>query len=248
MGDMRTSPLHHHHMTHGARMKEVDGWTIPHSFRSLLEEHQVARSACAVFDISYLSKFHLRGNGTVGWLEQTLHQPLADVRDGSCVPIELTNSTGSILANATLLRESAGSFFLIAPAGNEISILEHLQTLQPHGAIEIHHETNSRCGLAIIGPQSENVLRRVLPGETELPGMMRFIRFYLQGEQLMLGRLRLHREKEEEKAYEFFCSAISGIRWYEKFITAGAQPCGLATRECLRLERDCSASDHCQGR
>lgn len=228
-------------------MKEVDGWTIPHSFRSLLEEHKTARSACAVFDISYLAKFHMRGNGTTGWLEQTLRRPLADVRDGSCVLAELVDATGNRLASVTLLRESAGSFFLIAPASREFAIHDRLQALKPSGTIEIYNETNDRCGMAVIGPQSEDMLQRVLHGETELPEMMRFTRFYLQGQQLMLGRLGLHCEREEEKAYEFFCPAVSGIKWYEEFIAAGAQPCGLATRECLRLERNCARSDHSPG-
>lgn len=243
---MRTSPLHHHHVAHGAQMKEVDGWAIPHAFRSLLEEHKAARSACAVFDISYLAKFHLRGNGTVGWLEHVLHRPLADVRDGTCVSAELWNETdGCSTASVTLLRESAGSFFMIAPPGSEHTIFEYLQTQRLNGAIEVRNETSERCGMALIGPQSEEVLQRVLHRETELPLKMRFTQFYLQGQQLMLGRLGLHQEREEEKAYEFFCPAVEGIRWYEELIASGAQPCGLATRECLRLERDCAEFDHC---
>ncbi len=242
---MRTSPLYHHHVRQGAQIKEVDGWGIPHSFRSLLEEHKTARSACAVFDISSLAKFHVSGNGATGWLEQKLQQSLADVRDGACVPMELPNETGGRLVRVTLLRESAGSFFLIASAGSEGAVFEYLKKLRPTSGIEVRNETMELCGMALIGPQSEDVLQRVLQGNTELPQKMRFTCFYLQGQQLMLGRLGLHGEREEEKAYEFFCSAVEGIRWYKEFIAAGAQPCGLATRECLRLERDCAEFDHC---
>ena len=42
-------------------------------------------------------------------------------------------------------------------------------------------------------------------------------------------------------------NTADGYKWYAEFTTAGAQPCGLATRECLRLERDCARSDHSPG-
>lgn len=241
MGSMKDSPLNPLHARLGARMAQKDGWNMPHTFRNLLEEHLTARSACAIFDISHVSKFLVRGNGALAWLESQLSRKLHECRDGACVPALLLDGHGKIIDKMALLRESAGSFYLLGHALVEDAVAAWLTGHKNDEGIEIRNETNRWCGMALMGPQCEQVLYRVLRGCVELPAMRRFTRFFYQNHELILGRLGLHEEAEKERMYEFFCPAVAGISWFESFMGAGAQPCGLATRESLRLERGCVA-------
>ena len=232
---MKQSPLHASHLRNGAHMQSTGGWTLPHSFRSLLEEHMVARTACAVFDISHTRKLSIRGSGAQFWLENALRRRIADLRDGSCFTLPSETQEGFFLS-ACLLRESAGCFFIIGSTQMVRTVEDKLREKVSHAAVEIRDETEGWCGMALMGPRTGEVLGRVLRG-VQLPFLGDFTRFYLQGEQLLIGRLALQGENEKEQSYEFFCPAVSGISWYESFIGAGAQPCGFATRELLRLER-----------
>ena len=232
---MKQSPLHAIHLQRGAHMQNVSGWTLPHSFRSLIEEHMVARAACAVFDISHTCKLSVRGNGSSFWLENSLRRRISDLHDGSCTTLPSEPGEDSPLS-ACLLRESAGCFFIIGSSKMVRAMEKKLRKTVPPTAVEIRDETEEWCGMALIGPRTEDALERVLKG-VQLPFPSQFTHFYLQGEQLLLGRLALQGEGEKERSYEFFCPAVSGIGWYESFIGAGAQPCGFATRELLRLER-----------
>lgn len=240
MGRMRTSPLNPLHERLGARMAQADGWSMPHTFSSMIEEHLAARSACAVFDVSHLSKFRLRGNGSQAWLEAVLSGKVSECCDGEGMRTLLTDDDGRIIDRMMLLRASAGNFLLIGHAGMEETDAARLEARKPHAALELSDETDAWCAMVLMGPQCEQVLARVLRG-VELPVMGRFTRFFYQNHELMLGRLGLEEEVEQERAYEFFCPAVSGISWFESFISAGAQPCGSATRESLRLERGCVA-------
>ena len=233
---MKKSPLNPLHERMGARMIQADGWSMPHTFSSLIEEHLAARSACAVFDISHTSKFRLCGNGALEWLEAALSQKVSACQDGAAMHTLLMDSESKIIDKMTLLRESAGNFLLLGHAAVEEAVAAHLAACKPHAALVLSNETDRWCGMALMGPQSEQVLARVLRGG-ELPGMSRFSRFFYQNQELVLGRLGLADEAEHEHTYEFFCPAVSGISWFESFIGAGAQPCGAATRESLRLER-----------
>lgn len=235
---MRTSPLNKLHTRLGAQMEEVDGWMMPHSFSSLLEEHLTARSACAVFDISSVVKFRISGNGAQDWLESAMCAKVSDCRDGTALHALMLNEDGKILDRVALLRVSGGEFLLIGHPGMEEKDATWLERRKPHAALTLSDETDSWCAMTLMGPQCEQVLARVLRG-VDLPGMGRFSQFFYQGRRLVLARIGLHEELEEERAYEFFCPAVSGISWFESFIGAGARPCGIATRECLRLERGC---------
>lgn len=237
---MKTSPLHPLHTRLGARMTSAEGWSLPHTFTSLAEEHLAARSACAVFDISYISKFRVRGNGALDWLESLLSCSIAACADGAGQHALLLDTEGKIIDRLTLLRESAGSFLLLGSAAAAERAFSWLLAHKPHPALQLSDVTDTTCAMALLGPQSEQVLARVLRG-AELPAPGRFSAFVYQQQPLILSRLSLQQESLPEHAYEFLCPAVSGISWFESFVGAGAQPCGFATRESLRLERGCPA-------
>lgn len=240
---MKKSPLNPLHERMGARMVQADGWSMPHTYSNLLEEHLAARSACAVFDVSHMAKFRIRGNGAMDWLESTLSGKVSECRDSTGLRTLLQDDEGRIIDRMMLLRESAGNFLLLGHASREVEDAEWLQAHKPHAALELQNETNAWCAMVLMGPQSEQVITRVLRG-AELPMPGGFCRFFYQNHELILGRLGLEEETEQERAYEFFCPAVAGISWFESFMGAGAQPCGSATRECLRLERGCVAVGH----
>ena len=233
---MKKSPLNPLHERLGAHMMQADGWSMPHSFSSLIEEHLAARSACAVFDVSHISKIRVRGNGAQAWLGEVLgiHVPLC--RDGAGLRTLLLGEGGHIVDHLMLLRESAGNFLLLGHSGAESAVVARLNTLKPHASLEILNETDAWCAMVLMGPQTEQVLARVLRG-AELPTPGFFSRLTYQNHELILSRLGLDAEAERERSYEFLCPAVSGISWFESFIGAGAQPCGNATRESLRISK-----------
>lgn len=233
---MKSSPLNPAHSRLGARMTQTDGWYMPRSFRSLMEEHLAARSACAIFDISHISKFRICGNGALEWLESIFGRGISGCHDGACTHARLPGPQGKPLDTLALLRESAGNFLLLGHAAAEQRVHTWLREHHAHAAIELRLETERWCAMAIIGPQGDDVLARVLRG-IELPKPQRFSRFVYQRQELILARFALHEypQLSVPAACELLCPAVSGISWYESFIAAGAQPCGSAARESLRL-------------
>lgn len=235
---MKESPLNPAHSRLGAHMEEVDGWRLPRSFRSLMEEHLAARSSCAVFDISYISKFCVLGNGALSWLEGIFGRAVSTCHDGACVRAQLLGARGKAVDTFALLRESAGRFLLLGHAAAEEQALALLSELRTHAALELRQVTDQWCAMAITGPQAQEVLSRTLRG-IELPAPQRFTRFTYQRHELILAQLTLHEYAHSTPlpaTYELLCPALSGISWYESLITAGAQPCGSATREILRMK------------
>lgn len=150
---------------------------------------------------------------------------------------QLLGAQGKALDTLALLRESAGSFLLLGHAAAEEQTLAWLKEKREHAAIELRQVTSEWCAMALLGPQAEETLARTLRG-IERPLPHRFQRFTYQRHELILARLAMQEypHLSTPTAFEFFCPAVSGISWYESFIAAGAQPCGSATRETLRLK------------
>lgn len=217
-------------------MEQTDGWQLPRAFRSLMEEHLAVRSACAVFDISHISKFCVLGNGALCWLEGIFGHGVTSCHDGACVRAQLPGAQGKAVDTLAVLRESAGRFLLLGHAAAEEQVLSCLREKRAHAALELQQVTEQWCAMAITGPQAQEVLGRVLRG-TELPAPHRFSRFTYQRQELILAQLAIQEypHLSTPTAYELLCPAVSGISWYESLIAAGAQPCGSAARETLRM-------------
>lgn len=236
MGGMKESPLNPAHIRHGAFMERVDDWHMPRAFRSLVEEHLAARTACAVFDISHISKFHICGNGALAWMEELFGRGISSCHDGASARAQVFGEKGKALDTLAMLRESAGSFYLLGHAAAEAQVFARLNEQRTHAAIELRNETEQWCAMALVGPQAGHALARALRG-IELPEERRFSHFFYQRQEVMLARLSLQEypHLSVPSAFEFFCPAVAGISWYESFIAAGAQPCGSAARETLRM-------------
>lgn len=237
---MRTSPITPLHIRHGASMQPEDGWNMPHHFSTLPEEHGAARHGCGIFDISHLGKFSATGNGALAWLEGLLSNSIAHCRDGMGQRTLLLRENGGIIDRLLLFRESAGRFFLLGHAGQREAVYKWISARRQEGPLEFLDETEQWSGMALAGPQSEPLLRRVLPG-VELPPAMGFRRLHHREENLLLTRCGI----TGNEGFELFCRAAAGISWYERFIATGAVPCGTHTQECLRIEHGipCPARD-----
>lgn len=237
LGCMRQSPITPLHIRHGACMSNEDGWAMPRRFRSLSEEHRAARTGAGVFDISHLGKFSITGPGSLQWLEGLLSNSVTHCRDGMGQRTLLLQENGGIIDKLLLFRESAGRFFLLGHAAVAGEVYARLRAYRPDGPITVQDETALRSGIGLYGPESEVLFAQVLPG-VELPPPMGFRRLSYRGEELLLVRASM----VDETGLELFCPAAAGIAWYEAFLSAGASPCGMALRECIRLEHGAVAA------
>lgn len=238
-GRMKESPLHPLHRRLGAQMAETGGWNMPQQFRDLIDEHLATRSACAIFDISNLGKFRLQGHGALDWLEQHLTNTIADCCDGHTLQSLILRDNGIILDRMTVLRESAGRFFLLGSASLADADFSHLNRNLRSSNLVLTNETDRLCGIAITGPDSQRVLRDVLH-DVELPPPGSFCTIRRSGQRCTLSHCGLM----AAGGFEFFCPAAAGIAWFEGLLAAGAIPCGHKTGEYLRISRGISDMDN----
>lgn len=234
---MKSSPITPLHARLGAGMGDEEGWNMPQAFSSLIEEHLAARSACGVFDISHLGKFSVVGNGALGWLEGMFSNAISHCNDNCAQPTLMLRDDGVIIDKITLCRESAGRFFLLGSPSLSMTDYDWLRSHLPDAPIELHDETDRWSGMAIYGPDSEKIFSRALRG-LDMPMPTHFDRVFYQGAELLLMRTGL----QGNEGFELFCPANSGISWFESFMAAGAEPCGMAARECMRLEHGSAAA------
>ena len=224
---LQSSPLESAHVALGAKLVSFAGWNMPIQYTSIIDEHTAVRTQVGIFDISHMGQFVVSGPTAAKWLNRMLTNNIERLAIGAGQYTLMLNERGGVIDDLIAYRSGENEFFLVV---NASMIDEDFTWLTRHltDHTELRNESNLWAGMAVQGPQSQEIFAKVCPGETLPPrngiGM------------LASGAIVCRTGYTGEDGFELFTPAAKGIAAWEAFITAGAKPCALGARDTLRLE------------
>ena len=221
------SPLESSHLAHGAKLIPFGGWIMPVQYSSILNEHAAVREKAGVFDISHMGQVFVTGDDHIAWLDSLLTNSLASLSPGQGQYTLMLNELGGVIDDLIAYRISEDETLLVI---NASMIAEDVQWLENHLTenVNLRNESDAWAGLAVQGPDSIEIFPKLFPTDT-LPSRNGVLK-------TAGGEIVCRTGYTGEDGFEFFCEREKGIPFFEKFIAAGATPCGLGARDTLRLE------------
>ncbi|WP_018969060.1 glycine cleavage system aminomethyltransferase GcvT [Rubritalea marina] len=227
---LQHSPLEASHQALGAKMVPFAGWNMPVQYSSIMDEHLAVREAAGVFDISHMGQVFVRGAGAEQWLNGMLSNDVEALAVGQAQYTFLLNEAGGVIDDLILYRVAEGDVFLVV---NASKLEEDMEWLQRHlkPGLTLSDESESWAGMAVQGPESSALYYKVL-GERRLPERNGIESWGESSGKVMVCRTGY----TGEDGFELFCPASEGEALFQRFIDAGAKPCGLGARDTLRLE------------
>ncbi len=227
MSEMKRSPLEGAHLALGARLVPFAGWNMPVQYTSIIDEHKAVRERAGIFDISHMGQFIVSGAGSCGWLNRMFTNNIAKLSPGRGQYTLMLNESGGVIDDLIAYRTGETDYFLVV---NASMIEEDFFWLARHQVEDatLRNESDLWAGMAIQGPLAAETFAKACPG-AELPAR-NGISFTAD------GAIVCRTGYTGEDGFEFFCPAAEGAAWWDKFLAAGAAPCGLGARDTLRLE------------
>lgn len=200
---------------------------MPIQYTSILNEHAAVRNEAGVFDISHMGQFFVTGSGSVDWLNRFLTNNVTKLGLNEGQYTLMLNETGGVIDDLIIYRTGENTFLLVVNASMIDADFSWLEKHLDEG-IELRNESDLWAGMAVQGPNSAAIFQTIFPEET-LPPRNGFA-------TTTGGAIVCRTGYTGEDGFEFFCPAEEGIAAWEKFLAAGAKPCGLGARDTLRLE------------
>jgi len=229
--EKKESPLREEHERMGARMMVFAGWNMPVQYAGIRQEHEAVREAVGIFDISHMGQIYVVGPGAGEWLNGMLTNNTAKLAVGEGQYTIMCNERGGVIDDLILYREGEEEWLLVVNASMCGEDLEWLRRHLPAGGVELRDESADWAGMAVQGPASPSLWRRV--AECGLPERNGIARHAIGGDEIVLCRTGY----TGEDGFEIFVSpAENGGKWWRELVDAGAFPCGLGARDTLRLE------------
>jgi len=225
--DLKRTPLEALHQALGARLVPFAGWNMPVQYTSILDEHAAVRNHAGIFDISHMGQFMVSGPSATEWLNRMLTNNIARLNPGHGHYTLMLNEKGGVIDDLIAYRTGEDEYLLVV---NASMIDENFEWFARHQdmAVTLRNESGFLAGMAVQGPRSAEIFAAVFPDE-HLPA-----RNHISA--LADGSHVCRTGYTGEDGYELFCSVADAAEYWEKFVAAGAKPCGLGARDTLRLE------------
>ena len=224
----KKTALYNEHVKLGAKMVPFGGWLMPVQYTSIMEEHQAVRKNVGVFDISHMGQFIVEGNGAGPWLNTMLTNNIEKLGVGQGQYTFLLNDKGGIIDDLIAYRTGDTKFLLVVNASRSD---EDLAWLKKHlrGGIKIESRSANFGAVAIQGPRIGELF-------VNLPERNHIVDLEIEGMPISMARTGYTGEDGVEV---FFRNGDAAKFWntvLDKGKALGLKPCGLGSRDTLRLE------------
>jgi len=232
MTELLKTGLHAEHLALKAKMAPFAGFDMPLQYSSVKEEIIAVREKVGVFDVSHMGEFFVEGKEAVQFVDYILTNDFAGAEVGKAVYSPLCRENGTIIDDLIAYKLEANKVLICVNAAN---IDKDYSWIEKHvGSFDckLSNHSDKFQLLALQGPQSEAILKEcgVYPSE-EFP-------YYSAKEfESSLGQVILARTGYTgEDGFEIFGNLELIQALWKKFMDLGVTPCGLASRDVLRLE------------
>lgn len=218
----------------GARMTHFGGWEMPIQFTGILAEHQAVRAAAGMFDVSHMGKFALAGPHLLETLQTLVPSDVAALQPGQAKYTVLLNEQGGILDDLIVYYQGPADGVQRAIAIVNAATAEADRTwLQTHlGDTTLTDLSRDRLLLAIQGPAAVDHLQPYVAADLGRVGNYRFVETSILDTPAFVARTGY----TGEDGFEVMIAPEAGIALWRSLRDAGVVPCGLGSRDTLRLE------------
>ena len=231
---LKHSPLEAAHLECGARMVEFGGWYMPVQYSGIMDEHHAVRSASGMFDISHMGEVVVSGPGALAWLESLLTNRVGKLAITRGQYTIMLDEKGGVIDDLIIYRTGETSYFLVINGACRDLDLEWMRAHLPaDGSVVLLDQGNDYAAVALQGPDSEKVLREIYP-DCNVPKRNGIAT--LVASEGNVPSLVARTGYTGEDGFELFVPVKAGYALWEKLLAAGVKPCGLGSRDTLRLE------------
>ncbi|MRX45435.1 glycine cleavage system aminomethyltransferase GcvT [Agromyces kandeliae] len=245
----RRSPLDEVHRAAGASFTDFAGWQMPVRYSSDLAEHHAVREHAGLFDLSHMGEIVVVGPEASDALDYALAGKLSAIVEGQAKYSLLLGRDGGVIDDLVIYRTGPDRYMVVANAANRHVVAEELRARTAPFEADVFDESDDIALVALQGPDALEVLQQT-PGfgiegpgndEEDFVAALAALKYYRaiaatwEGAPVLVARTGY----TGEDGFELYVAPERAKALWEALQETGGPrvvPCGLASRDTLRLE------------
>jgi aminomethyltransferase len=235
---LKQTPLYENHKNLEAKIVDFAGYEMPVSYSTVKQEWESVRKQVGIFDISHMAPIVLEGSAKdlIQLINYSTCRDITELKIGQVQYNAVMNENGGLVDDVTIYKISADQWTLIVNASNKHNVLTHLNEQILTQGFSVKANIPSEYTLiALQGPNAEEALVQIMPQYKGVLSNLFFYEFLSTNDTNLPGMISRTGYTGED-GFELLQTPEAGKETWEKLIEIGVQPCGLASRDMLRLE------------
>lgn len=234
--EMKKTSLHKKHIELNAQMAPFANFEMPIRYSSIKEEVLAVRENCGVFDVSHMGEFFVEGEDAINFIDFLITNDFKNSPIQKALYSPLCKEDGSIIDDLICYKLSSTKVLICMNASNVQNCWEWFQEKFKENKkrfnCEIQNKSDSYSLLAVQGPQAESILfkNNLLPSKDQ--SYYSVTETLFNKKEIILARTGY----TGEDGFEIFSDHETIKEIWNILLLNNVTPCGLASRDVLRLE------------
>ena len=221
---MKNTSLTQKHISHGGKLVEFAGFSMPIQYEGIIAEHNHTRTRSGMFDVSHMGQAWLEGSGAEAFCSAITPTDFSKAESMQAKYTVLLNKNGGIVDDLIITKINPEKMFFVYNAGCRAKDEAHILSKLPAG---LKFTPLDRSLIAVQGPKTEEALKSIFPNLPQKYMTMEI------ADDIYISRLGY----TGEDGFEISIPNEKAENIWNKILEGGiVKPVGLGARDSLRLE------------
>ena len=239
---IRKTALNPVHRQMGAKMVEFNGWEMPVEYPSaggIIAEHNAVRTDVGIFDVSHMGDIRLAGPEALSAVQHISMNDASRLAVGQAQYSALLYPQGTFVDDVVVHRLGQDEYLLVINAGTREKDFNWVRDNTRQFNCKVEDLSDEFTQIAIQGPKAVNLLQKLTDAD------LSSVKFYWVTRGTVCGlknTLIARTGYTGEDGFEIYVPSddVTSARVWKEVLEAGKEfgvvPCGLGSRNTLRLE------------
>lgn len=235
---MNRTALFDKHVSLGAKMVPFAGFDMPVQYSGVTEEHFAVREKVGIFDVSHMGQFLVQGAAAKNLLQYVTTNNVDNLEAGKAQYTCFPNGNGGIVDDVIIYKMADEKYFVVVNASNIEKDWEHLKKHNEKYNATLTNRSDELSLIAIQGPKAAETLQKLT--DTNLSELPYY--HFTEGNVAGVSDVMISNTGYTGSGgFEIYFENASAEKIWDALTESGAEfgllPCGLASRDTLRLEK-----------
>ncbi|UJF29041.1 glycine cleavage system aminomethyltransferase GcvT [Kaistella sp. 97-N-M2] len=235
---MNKTALYDKHVSLGAKMVPFAGFEMPVQYTGVTEEHFAVREKVGIFDVSHMGQFFVDGPAAKDLLQFIGTNNVDALENGKAQYTCLPNGKGGIVDDLIVYKMTDEKYFVVVNASNIEKDWNHISKYNEKFGAKLTNASEEMSLIAIQGPKATETLQKLTDINLSELAYYHFTVGKIAGvDDVIISNTGY----TGSGGFEIYFKNENAVKIWEALTEAGEEfgliPCGLASRDTLRLEK-----------
>jgi aminomethyltransferase len=235
--DLKKTQLYTYHAEHG-NLVDFGGYAMPVWYEGIRQEHKAVRDSCGIFDTCHMGRTWATGPDVERFLNYIITNDLSKLEPYNGLYTVMCKPTGGIVDDLIVYKINDEKYWVVYNSSTREKDFKWLKKNSKDFNVELKDVSDQVAMIAVQGPKAEEIMQKNTEQDLSKVGRFNIAELKVSGYEVMAARTGY----TGEDGFEIFAPDTSyedpdkALKIWNDLIKAGAVPCGLGSRDSLRLE------------